>query len=248
MDAAKLGSLVTSAELKALFEGGLHETTRYFLRATLKPDPHRTLTDSVSAASAMAQAISTQNKVPGVAPNSPRLLRPTRRVLWAADIEDTEPALEDLTDMIDWDAQEFDPAGQTMACYGAPQAKRPYRAEGSSARLCWTCWLPGHFSEECPVIPEHLREEISARKRTALMDLRKQRSGGTNTRPGWYKNNSKPTPDLPSSPDSETDPAGSTTTPDAKPLLNVQKKRKGGAPSPSSLTLCGEGAAQADRT
>jgi hypothetical protein len=229
MEAAKLGSLVTPAELKALFEGGLHETTRYFLRATLKPDPHRTLTDSVSAASALAQAISTQNKAPESTSTNPRLIRPSRRALWAADREGVETSSDDPSDLIYWDAPEpeFDPAEQTMACYGDQLPKRPHRSESNSSRLCWTCWLPGHFSEECPVIPDHLRQEILVRKRTALMTLRRQRANGSVTRPGWCNNHSYPPRDRPSEPEPEAVIPVTPTTPDTKVIIDVKKKEEG---------------------
>lgn len=83
------------------------------------------------------------------------------------------------------------------------------RRENQGTRLCWTCWLPGHFSEECPVVPEHLRPEIAARKQKALTELRRQRSERPQSRqPGWYRPRAEPPAarDLPSSPLTTTEP------------------------------------------
>jgi hypothetical protein len=66
--AHRLGPLVGPAELKALYEGGLTDNVRHMLRATLKPDQHRTIADTVSAAAALAQAM-----------GRPSPLRPTER-------------------------------------------------------------------------------------------------------------------------------------------------------------------------
>jgi hypothetical protein len=60
MDAAKLRTLISPQELKALFESGLIDATRHLLSATLIPDPNRTLADSVSTAEALAKALSAQ--------------------------------------------------------------------------------------------------------------------------------------------------------------------------------------------
>jgi hypothetical protein len=55
--AHQLGGLVSSVELKSLYEGGLQDSTRHLFRATLPPDPARTLSDSVAAAEALSQAV-----------------------------------------------------------------------------------------------------------------------------------------------------------------------------------------------
>jgi hypothetical protein len=60
MEAAKLGTLISPQELKALFESELIDATRHLLRATFIPDPNRTLTDSVSTAETLANALSAQ--------------------------------------------------------------------------------------------------------------------------------------------------------------------------------------------
>jgi hypothetical protein len=83
------------------------------------------------------------------------------------------------------------------------------RRGNQDTRLCCTCWLPGHFSEECPVVPEHLRPEIAARKHKALTELRRQRAELQQIRrPGWYRSRAEPpaSRDLPTSPLTTTEP------------------------------------------
>ena len=181
LEAAKLGSIIPSQELKALFEDGLVDATRYLLRATINTDPNRTLTDSVTTASALAKALSSKAPEPTFRTDVARLR--ARRVMLA------EP---DETKMDDWLEKKNNPdedAEDLLVCYGDHEDRRQFsRIESPEHRLCWTCWLPGHFSEECPVVPEHLRPEIAGRKKKALTMLRQQRAerpGGS--QPGWYQ-------------------------------------------------------------
>ena len=53
-----MGGLLSSIEHKALYEGGFQDGTRHLSRATLPPDPNRTLSDSVAAAESLSQAVS----------------------------------------------------------------------------------------------------------------------------------------------------------------------------------------------
>ena len=187
MEAAKLGTLISPSELKALFEGGLRDATRHLLRATLVPDPNRTLTDSISTAEALAQALSFQKPETTISTDSPRLRH--RRALIA------EPDGEEEEGLSEWRRPSHEEE-DLLACYGDREFRgSTSRRDPSSVRLCWTCWLPGHFSEECPVVPEHLRPEISARKQKALMELRRQRSERARSRqPGWYHPHADPIP------------------------------------------------------
>jgi hypothetical protein len=189
LDATNLGSLVSPSELRSLFEGGLLDATRHFLRATTKPDPHRTLADSVAAASALSQAIAARAPDVPSTPSVPRPARPNRRILLAGDLMGAGHQDDDPCEIFDWEDPEWGQAEETVICYsGPPQRQQRSRVPNNQNRLFRTCWIPGHFSEECLVIPDHFREEITARKRIALMALRKERLSQTMGTPqGWYQ-------------------------------------------------------------
>jgi hypothetical protein len=65
----------------------------------------------------------------------------------------------------DFDEEDIDRADQVMIAHlSNPQ----------QSRYCYTCWRPGHFSANCPLIPEGERAAI-ARRRADIMRLRDQR-------------------------------------------------------------------------
>jgi hypothetical protein len=202
MEAAKMGTLISPQELKALFESGLIDATRHLLRATLIPDPNRTLTDSVSTAEALAKALSAQKLEYTFRTDAARLR--ARKALIA------EPVREEEDGWLEWRTPPDDEVEDLLACYWDRDTRGAIgRRDNQGTRLCWTCWLPGHFSEECPVVPEHLRPEIAARKQKALTELRRQRSERSQSRqPGWYRPRAEPPAarDLPSSPLTTTEP------------------------------------------
>jgi hypothetical protein len=181
LEASKLGSLVSPQELKALFEDGLVDAIRYLLRATIAPDPRKTLTDSVTTASALAKALSSNTSDSGFKSDAGRLR--ARRVLIADPTSPSESVPSD------WRIAEDQESEDLMICYSDRELRTGNQhRETHGVRLCWTCWLPGHFSEECPVVPDHLRPEIAVRKQKALTELRRQRSEGKEGRqPGWYQ-------------------------------------------------------------
>jgi hypothetical protein len=65
----------------------------------------------------------------------------------------------------DFDEEDIDCADQVMIAHlSNPQ----------QSRYVYTCWRPGHFSANCPLIPEGERAAI-ARRRADIMRLRDQR-------------------------------------------------------------------------
>jgi hypothetical protein len=163
--AHQLGGLVSSTELKALYEGRLQDGTRHLFRATLPPDPNRTLSDSVAAAESLSQAVSATrgDRVSLSAPNARG--HGNRGVFAIPDLwEEAESAISEEPTILE---PEVDLG--TVVCYGAPGPIAQGRPRVKN-RVCWTCWLPGHFSEECPLIPGPVRVEIAERKRRALAE------------------------------------------------------------------------------
>jgi hypothetical protein len=171
--AHRLGNLVTPAELKALYEGGLQDGTRHLLRATLPPDPDRSLSDTIAAAEALSQAVrASRGDRKHLSAERPARLSTFRKVL-------ALPAESESVDSVEPDSSDYEvPLGcelvpevdvGTIVCYGGPYPNnRTSPRPQHSTRLCWTCWLPGHFAEDCPVVPAHLRLAIAERRRVAL--------------------------------------------------------------------------------
>jgi hypothetical protein len=168
--AHQLGDLVSPAELKALYEGGLLDGTRHLFRATLPPDPNRSLSDSVAAAEALSQAVRATRAEHGHPPGN-RQRGPFPRGVFAISEnpgtlpldtvdfgEDNMPREKSVFTEVDFG---------TVVCYGAPIPGADARPRTRN-RLCWTCWLPGHFSDECPLVPATMRATIAERKRVAL--------------------------------------------------------------------------------
>jgi hypothetical protein len=157
------------------------DAIRYLLRATIAPDPRKTLTDSVTTASAISKALSsnTSDKRFKSDAGRPR----ARRVLIANPISPSEIVPSD------WWIAEDQESEDLMICYSDREHRtRNQHRETHGVRMCWTCWLPGHFSEECPVVSDHLSPEIAVRKQKALTELRRKRSEGKEGRqPGWYQ-------------------------------------------------------------
>jgi hypothetical protein len=175
--AHELGGLVKSSELKALYEGGLQDGTRHLFRATMPPDPNRTLSDSIAAAEALSQAVRAARGERAPAISRTTRLGGPRHVFALPEVGSDEEMSTEAEEPVNV-STEIDFG--TVVCYGAPNAGAPPRAR-AKVRLCWTCWLPGHFSDECPLIPDVTRAEIAERKRRALVHA------GQSTRP--FSNN-----------------------------------------------------------
>jgi hypothetical protein len=161
--AHRLGPLVGPAELKALYEGGLTDNVRHMLRATLKPDPRRTIDGTVSAAAALAEAM-----------GRPSPLRPTERTNRISALSRTaaHPALivcERGDGGCDGEDPDVELEDGAVVCYGSVRQRSDgSRSSPEPTRLCWTCWFPGHFADDCSMIPDHYRAEIAKRKHIAL--------------------------------------------------------------------------------
>jgi Zinc knuckle len=56
----------------------------------------------------------------------------------------------------------------------ADQVMIAHLSNPQQSRYCYTCWRPGHFSANCPLIPEGERAAI-ARRHADIMRLRDQR-------------------------------------------------------------------------
>jgi hypothetical protein len=164
--AHQLGGLVSATELKALYEGGLQDGTRHLFRATLPPNPDRTLADSVAAAESLYQAVRV-TRGDREHPSGPHTRSRAARGIFAiapGGAGTQEVSEENVTNFLEPDVD-----WGTVVCYGAHGHHTQGRPRGIT-RVCWTCWLPGHFSDECPLIPLPMRAEIADRKRKALAE------------------------------------------------------------------------------
>jgi hypothetical protein len=172
----------------------------------------------VLTAEVLAKALSSQTPEPTVRNDTARFR--TRRV-WMAD-----SVPEDEGDWLEWRRPSDEDADDLLACYGDRESRGANsRRETPGARLCWTCWLPRHFSEECPVVPEHLRPEIAARKQKALTELRRKRADRSRNRElGWYQSRADPLP-VQESPKTAVMATESET-------MHLSKKEDGGEPRP----------------
>jgi hypothetical protein len=146
MEAAKLGTLISPQELKALFESGLIDATRQLLRATLNPDSNRTLTDSSSTAGAFYKAFSAQKPESTVRTDAAILRTPKSLI--------AEPVQEEYYCFLEWrtpPSEEFD---DLLACYINRDTRGANaRRDNPGTGLCWPAGCPGIYPKSVPWCP-----------------------------------------------------------------------------------------------
>jgi hypothetical protein len=153
------------------------------MRETVAPDPNRTLTDSIAAENALAKAIP---------PKSPASTHPVvmqrRRPVFIAKHQETDPSGPASEDWFGWRFPEEEVDEDLLACYGKwGERSASTNQEEEIDQFCWTCWLRGHFSEDCPIVPAHLRPEIAARRKVEMVMKRQRESRLSNCKTGWYQ-------------------------------------------------------------
>ena len=199
---SRLGSLMDAAAVSILLEG-LHPSLSGFVRSALRSQKH-TFSNVIQEAELIHKSVKASNPSPntrlpyaGVSRSRPEVLRPYREATpiprpapvlaveddqWEPNIPDdyffpvkpptsgpvSVPEVPDMAAM----ATAFD---EKLV---ATLSQRPQQV-----RYCYTCWRPGHFSAECPLIPKGERDSI-AKRRAEIMRTRSQRppyanSGGS---------------------------------------------------------------------
>jgi hypothetical protein len=147
----------------------------------LLPDPDRSLSDTIAVAEALSQEVrASRGDRNHVSTKRPARLGTFRKVL-------ALPEESELVDSVEPDSSDYGvPLGceivpeldvGTIVCYGGPYpSSRTSLRPQQSTRLCWTCWLPRHFADDCPVVLAHLRPAIAERRRVALARSRPSRA------------------------------------------------------------------------
>jgi Zinc knuckle len=180
--ASRLGSLMDTASVSILLEG-LHPSLSGFVRSALR-DQRPTFANIIQEAELIHRSITATTPVqnPRTSPGSysrtrPEILRPYREArptpvlaleagpYFGDSVTGEVPGqfcqhpVEPLCHSARVDPGSFDSVETAfdeilLATLALPQ----------QVRYCYTCWRPGHFSAECPLIPKGEREAIAKRR------------------------------------------------------------------------------------
>ena len=180
--ASRLGSLMDTASVSILLEG-LHPSLSGFVRSALR-DQRPTFANVIQEAELIHRSITATTPVenPRTSPGSysrtrPEILRPYREArpttvlaleagpYFGDSVTEKVPGqffqhpVEPLCHSVSGDPGSLDSVETAfdeilLATLALPQ----------QVRYCYTCWRPGHFSAECPLIPKSEREAIAKRR------------------------------------------------------------------------------------
>jgi hypothetical protein len=190
---SRLGSLMDAAAVSILLEG-LQPSLSGFVRSALRSQKptfanviqeaeliHKSVTASIPAPN---------NRIPyaSVSRSRPEVLRPYREArpvprpapVLAVDADQWEPNIPD-----DYFCPVVPPSSVPIPVPDVPEMEAMATAfdeillatlsqRPQQVRYCYTCWRPGHFSAECPLIPKGERDSI-AKRRAEIMRARSQR-------------------------------------------------------------------------
>ena len=186
--ASRLGPLMDEAAVTILMEG-LDPSISGFVQSALKhqkPTFTNVLQEaelvysSVSASEQKTEVRSNEYGVkhsrPAVLTNPARGLPPYPRgsvrervpVLAVEALRSVDPSLQYSRDYEEHNGQETNEWEQGPYAEEFEEILIAHVAPPQRVRYCYTCWRPGHFSAECPLIPEEERAAIALRRAAVL--------------------------------------------------------------------------------
>jgi hypothetical protein len=93
-----------------------------------------------------------------------RELRPHREVMTPIQVLNAEVPSGYNTEFPEHFVEAFDPVFYVSEALNMDQILVTHLAQPQQVRYSYTCWRPGHFSAECPLIPEPERAAIALRR------------------------------------------------------------------------------------